>query len=382
MTPARPSRASAAPPVRGPKAFERADRDAVLAQSAILLQMGRQLRGDDAALEARARAVPGLRGGRREDDDRDLFPVPVVRATGTRFRSAALGAKAPEALQRGADIFRKDLARHARRLYRAPTPEAAAMLFEASLSHPELLARVSAAWAYLPLAADPARLLDILEEGAESAEPLTRDVAATALARVAPGHPALARLTGGPAEGGSPLPSRTSTIVHGTWASGSDWWKPEVPGDFFSYMKASVDPTLYAGADRFGWSGGYSDAARALAAADLKAWVEAHGWNAPDLFTHSHGGSVAMLASQNGMAVGRLVLLSCPVHVPKYLPDFSRVGRIVSIRVHFDLVILADGGGQRFRDTRITEHVLPVWFDHSASHDPAVWEKHGVAGML
>jgi hypothetical protein len=387
MAQGRQSPGSAAPPVRGPKAFERGDRDAVLAQAAILLQLGRYLRGDDVVLAARARAAPALRAIRTavEGEDRDLFPVPVVRASGQRFRPADVSRmrlRAPTGRPGGAAGLRRELAQHARRLYRTPTPETAATLLEASLGHPELLTRVAAAWAYLPLAADPARLLDVLQEGAESPEALTRDVAATALARVAPGHPALARLAQSPPEGGPPVPSRTGTIVHGTWASGSDWWKPEVPGDFFSYVKASVDGTLYAGGDRFAWSGGYSDAARALGAADLKAWVEAHRWNASDLFTHSHGGSVAMLASQNGMAIGRLVLLSCPVHVPEYLPDFSRVGNVVSVRVHFDLVILADGGGQRFRDPNIDEHVLPVWFDHSATHDPGVWKKHDVPGML
>lgn len=374
MASQRPVRGSAAPPVKGPRAFERADRDALLAQAAILLQLGRLLRGEDVAEEARARAVPGLRGARR-DEDRDLFPVPVVRATGARYRPP------PAAPLRG-EPFRRSLAGHARRLYRTPTPETAARLLEACLSHPEPLARASAAWAYFPLAADPARLVGVLQEGVASPDPLTRDVAATALAREAPAHPALARLATEPAGGGSPLPSRTSTIVHGTWASGSDWWKPEVPGDFFSYLKSSVDPTLYAGGDRFAWSGGYSDAARAVGASGLTAWAGAHGWTAPDLFTHSHGGNVAMLASQNGMSIGKLVLLSCPVHVLKYQPDFSRVAKVVSIRVHFDLVILADGGGQRFHDPRITEHVLPVWFDHSASHDPAVWRKYGVPGML
>jgi two-component system sensor histidine kinase KdpD len=49
-----------------------------------------------------------------------------------------------------------------------------------------------------------------------------------------------------------------------------------------------------------------------------------------------------MLATQAGTDVGRLVLLSCPVHWPKYTPDFSSTQRVVSIRVHLDLVILAE----------------------------------------
>ena len=143
-----------------------------------------------------------------------------------------------------------------------------------------------------------------------------------------------------------------------------------------------MDGTLYGAADRFEWSGGYSDLARALAGSDLEAWVQQQHLAGLDLFTHSHGGSVAMLASQAGTAVGRLVLLSCPVHWPKYTPDFNRVSRVVSVRVHLDLVILADGGGQRFYDDRIHENVLPAWFDHFATHDPAIWERYDVKSML
>jgi len=55
---------------------------------------------------------------------------------------------------------------------------------------------------------------------------------------------------------------------------------------------------------------------------------------------------------------------------------------VISIRVHLDLVILADGGGQRFYDPRIEEHVLPLWFDHSLSRDPATWRQYNVRGWL
>jgi hypothetical protein len=62
--------------------------------------------------------------------------------------------------------------------------------------------------------------------------------------------------------------------------------------------------------------------------------------------------------------------------------NFSAVQRVVSIRVRLDLVLLADGSGSRFTDPRYNEHVLPVWFNHSASHDPNVWVKYDVPGML
>jgi hypothetical protein len=41
-------------------------------------------------------------------------------------------------------------------------------------------------------------------------------------------------------------------------------------------------------------------------------------------------------------------------------------------------VILADRGGQKFEDRRIKENVLPIWFNHSATHDPNVWKQYRV----
>ena len=44
--------------------------------------------------------------------------------------------------------------------------------------------------------------------------------------------------------------------------------------------------------------------------------------------------------------------------------------------------ILADRGGQRFRLPQIQENVLPIWFHHSATHDPNVWIQYNVPAML
>jgi hypothetical protein len=90
-----------------------------------------------------------------------------------------------------------------------------------------------------------------------------------------------------------------------------------------------------------------------------------------------------MMGTNNGLTMGQLVLLSCPA-LARYSPDYAHVRTVVSIRVHMDLVILADRGGQKFTDIRIRENVLPVWFDHSATHMPDVWSnvKYGIPAML
>src|SRR5262249_27033833 len=160
--------------------------------------------------------------------------------------------------------------------------------------HPDPLVRVAAASAYtdVGMAGQQARAIQILVEGTYSTDSLVRNVAATALARVLPGHPRLVELIQPVEIPEAGEPSHTSTIIHGTWPRKNTWWQPP-NGDFFSYLKTNVDSSLYSASDRFEWSGSWSDAARALGAIDLNAWVQAHGLAGLDLFTHSHGGSVA-----------------------------------------------------------------------------------------
>jgi hypothetical protein len=379
-------------PVPGPLAFQETGDAGVLSQAALLLAMGQQLRGDDVALRARAAATTGAEAEAAALPAEDLaeFPLPSLGPTGQRVRAEAtrgllvqrygllMRAEASVRAREGATLrsVHSDLAE---RVYRDPTAEAAAALFEACLEHPEELPRVAAAASYFPVTTEPIRVLDILVRGTYSDDALTREVAATALARIAPGHSRLGELTvGGTPTGSGPV--HTSLMVHGTFARNATWWQPM--GNFHAYLLAQVRPDLYAAADRFEWSGGYSDAARALGATDLSAWVGAHGAAGLNLFAHSHGGSVSMQATQGGLNVGQLVLLSVPVHVHKYMPDFTRVAQVVSIRVRMDLVILADLGGQRFSHPNIRENVLPLWFDHGAAHDPGVWQAHNVPALL
>jgi hypothetical protein len=398
-------------PVPAPQAFGREDVAALYSQAATLLLLRSQVRRDPAALAARA-ATPSQRAKIQFAPTRDLAALHVPRLTGARVRVSdeaivsALGKRygrraiAPLPASPRADRPRRQAARirarppaapahppspdmlHdlARRLARNPSALTAAQLTRASLQHRHELPRVAAAAAHAELASDPEGALTILRASLDSADPLVARIAATALARIAPEDERLRALLRRRPSRSRRARSHTSLLVHGTFARSSTWWQPG--GDFHEYLRTEVRPDLYSAADRFEWSGGYSDAARALGAADLHAWVDAQGLEGLDLFTHSHGGSVAMLASQGGLAVGELVMLSCPVHAAEYFPDFTRVSRAVSIRVHMDLVILVDGGGQKFQDPRIEEHVLPIWFDHFATHDPQVWRDHDVPSLI
>jgi hypothetical protein len=324
------------------------------------------------AEDVRALGFPAMPGGRAR-----FRPEALQRAAGVRFTAARAAEPAPPDRRAAA----RTLARAAGAFYRDASVETAAALLEVSLRHPHELVRVSAAASYFEVAADPRRALRVLEHGVRSRDRLTRDLAAHALARVDPRNPRLERLLRPRREPSRRKRSRTSLIVHGTWGRTSSWWQPP-GGEFWKYVHDEVDQNVYGAGDRFEWSGGYSDRARALAGSDLPVWIDDQELAGLDLFTHSHGGSVAMLATHNGTAVGRLVLLSCPVHWPKYTPDFARVVKVVSVRVHLDLVILVDGGGQRFTDPRIHENVLPIWFDHFATHDPDVWRREDVPSLL
>jgi hypothetical protein len=378
-------------PVPGQEAFERTDSAAVQSQAALLLLLGRQLRGDDRALLAHAAGtesegfvdpVP--------DDDLRAFPVPRLRPTGERMSVTRVSAVLAERF--GSDLpatpagtaksrnLKRPLRQLADQLYANPAPLIAAQLMEACLRHPQELTRVAAAASYFELSTRPKRLIKMLADGTRSEDLLVRDVAAVALARISPAHARLRQLTKASPIRSRRKPSHTSLMVHGTFAKNANWWQPG--GDFHEFIRRTVRPDLYGADDRFDWSGGYSDGARALAATELRDWVNARSLAGLDIFAHSHGANVAMLASQSGLTVGTLVMMSCPVHIHKYSPNPSAITRAVSVHVHLDLVILADLGGQRFNHPNIEEHVLPIWFDHSATHEPKVWRKHKVQELL
>jgi len=366
------------------EAFGRMDDSAILTQAALLLTLGLQLRGISRNNNGLEEILP--------KDELSALGVPSLPRTEGRidsrrvrmFLSSKYGisvAPKPEAeadLMWQRDIFRDLASAH----LREPTSATAANLMEACLRHPHQLVRVSAAAAYHERSSESDKLTAILEEGTHSFDLLIREVAATALAHVNPDHARLNDLHRPYGRAAGAGGSHTAMLVHGTWAVDATWWQPG--GDFHSYLIQTLRPDLYNNPDRFAWSGGYSDDARFLGAGDLVKWVNIHNEQGLDLFAHSHGGSIAMLASNSGLRIGKLILLSCPVHFQKYHPGVGQVGKSVSIRVRLDLVILADRGGQKFKSPHIQEHILPIWFDHTATHNPKVWKNntYGIPAIL
>jgi hypothetical protein len=370
-------------PTVGVEAFADIREDLAPSQAGILLCMARQLREDDAKVMARARSKrrsPAV--SLYAEEEESAFPVPHL-AGRKRLKSASMKKEVRERYGY-ATSKRWDTASYhncADDLYKAPTADNAGRLMQMCMTHPKQLVRVAAAFGYHTLSDNRDVCVAELVKGLRSKDSLERDLAATGLARISPKHPALVRLTRGRTAKRGRRPAHTLTLVHGTWGSDSEWYKPPA-GSFFSFIQAQR-PDLYSGADFFQWSGGYSDGARTDGARELAAWVAGHGVQGLDIMGHSHGANVILHAAKFGMIAGKEILLSCPVHVDKYFPDFGKLTKpVYSVRVKMDLVILADLGGQRFNHPDIVEIVLPIWFDHFKSHDPQVWRDHGVAARV
>lgn len=361
-------------PVAGAEAYARRDRDARLSQAAIVLSVGAAAAGVPERVD-RPDAV-GLPA--------DLAPLGQPEPVPLEDAVAPLGITADEQRARSAPVVTADTrAALMEQVVADPSPTNAAALVEACLHSGDRLVRTSAAVAALDTTGPRDDVVAQLVDGATRGRGMAQDIGRLGLARVDPAHPALRRVAVRAApSAGSDRPSHTAFLTHGTFAALTTWWQPG--GDFYTYLDG-LTPPLHMHDPSFKWSGLYSDDARRLAARQMLEWVANQGLQLPDLFTHSHGGTVANLATGLGLQLDRLVLLSWPVH-EEWFPDFSRVRRIIDIRVHLDLVILADRGGQTFTPppsaaNKVTSHVNG-WFAHSDTHDPDYWDRHGLAATL
>ncbi|MDN5858222.1 MAG: hypothetical protein L0H84_06315 [Pseudonocardia sp.] len=363
-----------ATPIPGPDAFAARGRDARLSQAAIVLSVGAAASGE----------------AERVDDAAEIGLPPDL---------AAMGRAAPIPLDEAVAPLGVDPTEHVTdrrlpmppatsvelmtRLADRPDPITAAALVEANMHSASRLVRTAAAVAALSTTGPRDDVLALLVEGAARGDALTREIGRIGVARVDPQHTVLRHIVGRPMRlSGRDRPSHTAVLTHGTFAAMAQWWRPG--GDFYRYLDGLVPP-LRLHDPSFGWSGIYSDGARQLAAQQMAEWIVDQTLQRPDVFGHSHGVTVANLATRRGAQIDRLVMLSWPVH-EQWLPDFANVQRVIDVRVRLDLVILADFGGQTLTPppqhaAKVTSHVHG-WFDHNAAHDPAYWERHGLPLVL
>ena len=129
------------------------------------------------------------------------------------------------------------------------------------------------------------------------------------------------------------LPMKSITIlIHGTSAAHTAWWRPN--GTLANYVN-NVVHDVYPFSDYFRWSGRNNDQARRYAARALLKWIAVH--LAPDghlrIIAHSHGGNVALQATQLGLKVQRLILLGTPMRTTTYLVSQRRAPSETSTRL-------------------------------------------------
>lgn len=314
------------------------------------------------------------------------FKLPDTRALRRTHRVKVaeackhLGVSADELAQESHPSIEKEIARVAEEIYRKPSIEAAAALFEAALVSPHPLVAVAAAAGARETTRLRPKIRATLEKAARDKDPLVARLALTAMSQIGP-------MESVPAEKVVKRPrsrlrrrwSRTAVITHGTFAANGRWYRPG--GDFYKALDSNR-PDLHLHDRSFRWTGAYSDKGRRADARLLRRWISDQRLARPDFFAHSHGGTVANLATLEGAEFDRLVLMGWPVH-KQWFPDFTKVKRIIDVRVRLDLVVMLDLGRQRFRTRKfaIEEH-RNGWFNHSATHDPAYWDKYGLWDVL
>lgn len=359
--------------VPGPEAAP--SRSAIASQAALLLAARAGVLGQEDEIEELEREAA-------EEPDFDLpelralerpHRIPVAEAT------RPLGMSPAELQAESAPDVRDEMARTVNDLYQRPNFHEAAALFEAGMQSPYPLVRVAAAAGARETTRLRPQIRRILDEGAMSSDPLVRRLALEALRQIDPKDPQVQRpLKPQPPSRKRRRESSTAVLTHGTWASEQKWYQPR--GDFYVALDTKK-PSLAVHDKSFKWTGSYTDAGRRAAALALKQWIGDQGLVKPDFFAHSHGGTVANLATKQGVEFKDLFLLAWPVHT-QWLPDYSKVNRIFDIRVKLDLVITLDRGGQRFPShPKVKEH-RNGWFDHPSPHEPPYWDEHDLWDII
>ena len=179
--------------------------------------------------------------------------------------------------------------------------------------------------------------------------------------------------------GKAKVADEVTIIIHGTFASNGKWWRSG--GDFFEYVKKDLNRSdLYGQGDQFKWSGKNRDKKRRQASTALKLWLKGHPAKKVNVFAHSHGANVAMLATHKYVYIDRLIMLSPPVR-KDYYAKWANVGVAHNIQASFDPVVAIAHGGQWFNLKKVNEKKLKA-SGHSASHDPDVWRKEKIARVI
>ena len=165
--------------------------------------------------------------------------------------------------------------------------------------------------------------------------------------------------------------SDTMTIlIHGTFSQFNIWFRPM---SSFHRMMRSIFPNDYFEMDNrkiFTWNAGEKDRDRRKAAKRLVRYCERSGYKKFRFVGHSHGGTVANLATQQGIQLSSLILLATPVrfatsyppvaepyYPDDYLPNLENVesGRFFHFYSDGDFIVRAAGGNQNYAGTAVQD---------------------------
>lgn len=172
---------------------------------------------------------------------------------------------------------------------------------------------------------------------------------------------------------------KLAVVIHGTWAKQSRWWRRG--GDFYSYLKDKLGLRhLYDGDVPFTWSGKHRNRSRRGAARALKEWVRRHNPSHLEIYAHSYGANISMLATHAGLHIHKLVMMSPPV-CRDYFPLWEEIDEAFNIQASFDPVVALSRSDRWFDLPQVRELAL-VHSGHGASRDPIVWEQNQVPAFL
>ena len=137
-------------------------------------------------------------------------------------------------------------------------------------------------------------------------------------------------------------PSSVFILIHGTWGAECSWYVPN--GDFFDALENTVS-TKNSAVVSFRWSGGCGHDSRVKAAQNLVKLIKTYDIDTPIfLVAHSHGGTVAVLASQllaeekdNKHRIRALFTLGTPV-MSNYLPNMKIIHYLYNLFSFEDIV--------------------------------------------
>jgi hypothetical protein len=312
------------------------------------------------------------------DPEIALLETPYVRplATGdeTNYRLAAVTST-------GAGLWEL--------LSGTASPSAAVALLVNQLTSPFEIVRVAAASALLRVPEERRLGYEALVAETQLRMPTPRALRSLALGTL-----------GGPATE-TPAPRETDGVSVGIPGTFSRWHDTQLRQgtDIYRYLGRKLAPTLYAdGKSAYRWTGQHSADARHDGSAALRQWLASTGNGYFDsIFTHSHGGNVALSAAADGTPIGFLLLIDTPAlrrPIHEWAGINSRIGQAISLRSRLDLFVLLDAAlsgtepgdhsdGLNF-DGAFTHTLLtpPLYFSHFALMQQKTWDRFEIIDQI